>query len=118
MTSLEALERVLVASSSQDDLVAAWDVVHAAFVNADSRSDGEPRALIKLAQRGRPAVAHRGAHFRERDLEVVLQLAGVRDVAVDSLFELELVLLTLLDDFRLSGCGGSFNLSLTGCLRK
>ena len=66
------------------------DIVRAALDNARGRDERDLRLLAQLRQRQRAAVAHRRADLGQRDVDVVLERAGVRDIGVNAFLEGEL----------------------------
>jgi len=72
------------------EFVAQDDVVGAALNDADRGDEGELGPFLQLFDAERAAVAHGGAHLRQRDANVVVQRAGVRNVGIDAFLEGEL----------------------------
>lgn len=62
----------------------------AAFDDADRGDKGKLGPLLQLFDAERAAVAHGGAHLRQRDAHVVVQRAGIRNVGIDAFLEGEL----------------------------
>ena len=62
-------------------------VMRAAFHDGDGRDERQARLLLQFGNRKRTAVAHRGADFGERLHQIVVQGAGVRNVAVNAFDE-------------------------------
>ena len=61
--------------------------MRAALDNARGRDERDLRLLAQLRQRQRAAVAHRRADLGQRDVDIVLERAGVRDVGVNAFLE-------------------------------